>query len=505
MSMTYIEFLPIVLILALFSLEALYGLHYLFTYIYARLRPQHPPPRELTEYPPVTVQIAIYNEGTVIEPSLRAISELDYPREKLQIQICDDSTEEDTIEICRRWESYLKKQGFSVEHVRRDNREGYKAGNLNNALKTATGDFIVVVDADFILPPDFLKKNLPIFLENPEVGIIQSHWKHLNRDANILTRALAAAYDMHLEVEQLTRSNWDLWLEFNGSGGIWRKKALEDIGGWPTDVGVEDVYASLLAQEKGWKAKFLKYTSAYGRLPETLESFLQQQNRWAMGCGEILHKHFSAILKMKRSLSFKIISLFHIGGYFVHVGMLGILLLSPLAALSMADNPQWAWLQWPILILYSTLFIPSSLVFKETDHRVGNTFWEGVKNSTLAALEESGKAPSISLRFVSGLMGGKLNSWVPTHAKGNRKSSLWDLMWMGFVLLWSSLGIIIALKNGLFGLAIPVFSFSAGIAFLLGFHFFSRGNKVPSRQYARSSFSGEIKSSPANTGSHLSP
>ena len=470
----HLELLPVYLLLAFSGLTALYGIHYLAMYFYARLRPHPERPLPLEEFPIVTIQITVYNEGKTVEPNLRAISELNYPKEKLQIQICDDSTDPETIEICRRWKGFLEEKGYWVEHLRRPERKGYKGGNLNHALPLAKGEFIAIVDADFILPPDFLEKNIPIFLNDPEVGFIQSHWKHINRNANLLTEGIGASYDMHLYVEQRTRSNWGFWLEFNGSGGIWRKRALEDIGGWPEGIGIEDVYASLLVQGKGWKGKFLEHTASYGRLPETFESFLDQQNRWAMGCGEILNRHFWDILKMKRPLRFKMMALFHLGGYIAHVGMSGILLTFPLAAFVLSNNPKWQWTEWPIALGFALLTFASSLLFRETDRRVGNTALEGLKNSFLAAMEETGKTASVSVRFFLGLFGKKLQSWVPTNAKKGRNKMLADKIWMSLLIIWNCVGIFIALKSGLYILIYPSISICSGLIFLLSVNYFSR-------------------------------
>lgn len=256
--------------------------------LWQRLQPHKSPPLPpLTTFPQVTVQLPIYNERFVVERLLEAVCALDYPRERLVIQLLDDSTDE-TSRIAARCIERLQAQGCPVVHVRRTNRSGYKAGALVYGMQLHPAEFYAIFDADFIPAPDFLKRTLPHLLENPQLGMVQGSWGHLNRQENAVTAAQALAIDAHFLVEQGARSRAGLLHNFNGTGGVWRATCIESAGGWRDLTLTEDFDLSYRAQMAGWKLRTLPDLVVPGEVPATLSAFRQQQYRWAFGSTQVL-------------------------------------------------------------------------------------------------------------------------------------------------------------------------------------------------------------------------
>jgi len=236
---------------------------------------------ELKETPTVTIQLPIYNEKYVAERLVNAVCALDYPKDKLSIQVIDDS-DDDTCDILEKLVSDYKKKGFDILHVRRGDRKGYKAGALRYAMKFAKGDFVAIFDADFIPPTWFLKKALSYFCK-PEIGLVQCRWGHVNEKYSALTMAQALSLDFHFLIEQKAKSNSHLFMNFNGTAGVWRRKCIEDAGGWHTVTLVEDLDLSYRAQMKGWKCVFLPDIVVDAELPVQMNAAKRQQFRWAKG------------------------------------------------------------------------------------------------------------------------------------------------------------------------------------------------------------------------------
>src|SRR5574340_990476 len=236
---------------------------------------------ELKEMPTVTLQLPIYNERYVAARLVHAVCALDYPKEKLCIQVLDDSTDE-TYDLLEKLVSEYKGKGFDIQHIRRHNRKGYKAGALRNAMKFAKGDFIAIFDADFIPPTWFLKKALTYFC-TPNIGLVQCRWGHVNEKYSPLTKAQALSLDFHFLVEQKAKSNSHLFMSFNGTAGVWRTQCIEDSGGWHTATLVEDLDLSYRAQMKGWKCVFIPDIVVDAELPVQMNSAKRQQFRWAKG------------------------------------------------------------------------------------------------------------------------------------------------------------------------------------------------------------------------------
>ncbi|MGH7450315.1 MAG: glycosyltransferase [bacterium] len=227
------------------------------------------------------LQLPIYNERHVIKRLLKSTARIDYPRDKLHIQVLDDSTDA-TVKLAQRLIGVLQKRGFRLEHLRRETREGFKAGALAYGLQYSTAPYIAIFDADFVIPPDFLKRTLP-FLLQPDIGLVQTRWGHLNRNANLLTRLQAMIMDAHFRVEHFARNRSDKFFIFNGTAGIWKRQAILDAGGWQHDTLAEDTDISFRAQLRGWRFMYLHEVVAPAELPEKMRAYKTQQHRWVKG------------------------------------------------------------------------------------------------------------------------------------------------------------------------------------------------------------------------------
>ena len=273
--------------LLLIFLYSLAQLNLLFNYLKAKKNPSDSEKFNLnnpSEIPFVTIQLPVYNEKYVMRRLLDNIVEMDYPSEKLQIQVLDDSTDESYGET----EIHIKKlqqKGINIQHISRKNRIGFKAGALKEGLKTATGEFIAIFDADFLPKKDWLRKTVPYF-KDEELGLIQTRWSHLNRDYSLLTKILAFALDFHFVMEQTGRNFGKHFINFNGTAGIWRKTCILDAGNWSGDTLTEDLDLSYRAQLKNWKFKYLVDVETPAELPVVMSAARTQQFRWNKGAAE---------------------------------------------------------------------------------------------------------------------------------------------------------------------------------------------------------------------------
>jgi len=240
------------------------------------------------EEPFVTIQLPIYNEQFVVERLLDAVCAIDWPREKLEIQLLDDSTDE-TVQVAAAKVADLRAQGFDVHHVHRTDRTGYKAGALREAMAVARGDLLAVFDADFVPKPDFLRQTVDFFTE-PEVGFVQTRWSYLNRGYGALTQGMGMLMDGHFTLEQVTRSRGGYIFNFNGTGGIWRRQAIEAAGGWQDDTICEDTDLSYRTGLAGYRGVFLRNVDSPSELPVQITALKSQQHRWAKGLTECFLK-----------------------------------------------------------------------------------------------------------------------------------------------------------------------------------------------------------------------
>lgn len=310
-----------------------YGVNTLFlAWTYLRHRSQlpraesFPPPRQ---WPKVTVQLPIYNEGRLIERLLRTITRLDYPRDRLEIQVLDDSTDETSL-LARALVERYRREGYDITYRHRPDRQGYKAGNLASGLQTASGDLIAIFDADFIPPRNWLKRVVPAF-QDPRIGFVQTRWVHYNAHTNLLTRLVALAMDGHAIVEQGGRAAGGFFVGFDGSGGIWRRRCIEEAGGWHWDTLTEDLDLAYRAQLLGWKALYLPDVIVQSEVPVTLDALRRQQYRWAKGSLQTFRKLGLKLLRADLPWLIRLQGLLHLSMYLPFpFAILAFLLVLPL-------------------------------------------------------------------------------------------------------------------------------------------------------------------------------
>ncbi len=296
-------------------------------------------PREYNgDAPIVTVQLPIYNEYYVVDRLIDNICLLKYPKSKLEIQVLDDSTDE-TIERTRAKVKYYSEEGFDIKLIKRENREGYKAGALKYATKTAKGEYIAIFDADFLPNADFLTKTIPYF-ENEKVAVVQTKWGHINQDYSLLTRVQAFQLNVHFSIEQEGREKGNYLLQFNGTAGVWRKSAINDAGGWHADTLTEDLDLSYRAQLKGWQIVYLEDVTSPAELPAEMIGLKSQQYRWMKGGAETAKKLLPTVWNSNIGIAKKIHASTHLLGssVFLFVFMIGVFsvplgfLISPTAS-----------------------------------------------------------------------------------------------------------------------------------------------------------------------------
>jgi cellulose synthase/poly-beta-1,6-N-acetylglucosamine synthase-like glycosyltransferase len=312
--------------------------HLAFVYYSRRKqKPAVPQAIETADWPMVTIQLPIYNEQFVVERLLDAVAGFDYPADKLEIQVLDDSTDK-TVQITADKISAL--QGvcpFPIHHVRRPNRQGFKAGALAHGLQLAKGEFIAIFDADFLPPVDFLLKTIP-HLQNPDIGVVQTRWEHINADYSVLTKLQAFALDAHFTVEQRGRNVSGCFINFNGTAGVWRRTTIEDAGGWQSDTLTEDLDLSYRAQLKGWRFLYLEDVLSPAELPAAMSAIKSQQFRWTKGAAETAKKNLWKVISAKLPFGTKVHAAFHLLNSFLFVCIITSAILSvPLVFMAQYD------------------------------------------------------------------------------------------------------------------------------------------------------------------------
>ncbi|WP_417799271.1 cellulose synthase family protein [Tenacibaculum sp.] len=297
MVLEYIIITLYTISLVLILLYAIAQLNLLINYLKAQKKKESSPILDLTDLnhvPYVTIQLPVYNELYVMERLLNNIAQLKYPHEKLEIQVLDDSTDESVESTATQIEE-LQKTGLDIQHIRRENREGFKAGALKEGLKTAKGEFIAIFDADFLPQENWLLETVPYF-KDPEIGVVQTRWGHINRNYSTLTKIQAFALDAHFTLEQVGRNSQGHFINFNGTAGIWRKECIYDAGNWEGDTLTEDLDLSYRAQLKNWKFKYLEDVVTPAELPVVISAARSQQFRWNKGGAENFQKMLKRII-----------------------------------------------------------------------------------------------------------------------------------------------------------------------------------------------------------------
>src|SRR5210317_1463646 len=309
------------------------------------------------EIPFVTIQLPIYNEEYVVERLLDNISKIEYPKSKLEIQVLDDSTDKSVEETATRIKA-LQETGLDIQHIRRTDRSGFKAGALKEGLKIAKGDFIAIFDADFLPDSDWLKKTV-IYFKDREIGVVQTRWGHINRDYSTLTKIQAFALDAHFSLEQVGRNGKGHFINFNGTAGIWRKECILDAGNWEGDTLTEDLDLSYRAQLKQWKFKYLENVETPAELPIVISAARSQQFRWNKGGAENFQKMLWRILKNKTvPFKTKIHGILHLLNSTMFLNILIVAILSVPILYIKNQNIE---LKWYFYVM--SFFVLSTLIF----------------------------------------------------------------------------------------------------------------------------------------------
>ncbi|TAK57638.1 MAG: glycosyltransferase, partial [Bacteroidetes bacterium] len=383
-------------------------------------------PPELKEYPMVTIQLPMYNEKYVVRRLIDAVIQMKYPTEKLEFQVLDDSTDETTKVVQEAVEHY-QKQGYDIVLVHRENRSGFKAGALKEGLKTVKGEFVAVFDADFVPNPDFLMRTVPYFLMDEKIGMVQTRWEHINSDYSLLTRAQAMALDAHFVIEQNIRNKAGFFINFNGTGGIWRKSCIEDAGNWHADTLTEDLDLSYRAQLKGWKFRFLNDVTSPAELPSEINALKTQQFRWTKGAVETARKilplvwksnipfnrKMGATLHLTNNIVFPFILLTgvlnvplifikHQGGYEMYFGIMAVFVFAFLGSfLFYLYSQKDVYHDWQKRMLLFPLFMAGSMGF--------------AVNNTKAVFEGIIKKKSEFVRTPKYKIVDKKDNWTDKH------------------------------------------------------------------------------------------
>jgi cellulose synthase/poly-beta-1,6-N-acetylglucosamine synthase-like glycosyltransferase len=291
---------------------AAYGTHrYALVYNYFKNRRNVPgPPPEIDAWPKVTVQLPIYNERYVIERLIEAVTQFDYPRDQIEIQVLDDSADETQAVAWNSVEHY-RDLGLPITYIHRENREGFKAGALQEGLKSANGELVAIFDADFIPPADFLRRTVPYFVD-AKLAMVQTRWSYVNRNYSLLTEVEAILLDGHFAIEHSSRFRSGLFFNFNGTAGLWRRAAIEDAGGWQHDTLTEDTDLSYRAQLRGWHFLYLPEIDCPSELPVEMNAFKAQQARWAKGLMQTAKKILPRVMRSNVPGAVKAEAFFHL-------------------------------------------------------------------------------------------------------------------------------------------------------------------------------------------------
>lgn len=371
--MTFVPQLVLVLYYSILGVLALFGGHRLLLLIlFYRTRHLKPrAPEQPNDWPRVTVQLPLFNEMYVAERLIEAACKLEYPRDRLTIQVLDDSTDE-TSQIVARAVDKQRMLGHDITHVQRLDRKGYKAGALEYGLSSAQGDFIAIFDADFVPQASFLKETVPHF-QDPAIGMVQARWDHLNRDYSLLTRIQAIFLDGHFVIEHAARNRNGCFFNFNGTAGVWRRQAILDAGGWQHDTLTEDLDLSYRAQLAGWRFLFLSDVKVPAELPVDVNAFKRQQFRWAKGSIQTGKKLLGRILRAPIPLHTKLEAVIHLtnnASYLLMVG-LSILIFPAMVLRRGAPTSSLVFIDLP-LFLCATL---SVLAFYMASQIAGRSDW----------------------------------------------------------------------------------------------------------------------------------
>jgi cellulose synthase/poly-beta-1,6-N-acetylglucosamine synthase-like glycosyltransferase len=351
----------------------------------------------------VTIQLPLYNELYVVERLIQTVCEIDYPKDKMEIQVLDDSTDE-TSNIAAAIIKKKQDEGFDIIHVRRSSRKGFKAGALREGLKTAKGEYVAIFDADFIPHKDFLKRTLSFFNDD-KVGMVQTRWEHLNGDYSILTKAQALALDGHFVIEQSVRNKAGFFINFNGTGGVWRKVCIEDAGNWQDDTLTEDLDLSYRAQLNGWRFVFLKDFTSPAELPSEINALKAQQFRWTKGAIETAKKVLPLVWKSKVPLRIKLQATFHLTNNLVFPFILLAAILNvPLVFIKNSGSHE---VYFAVMSLFVLAFISSFMFYLYSQKDIRTDWRKKIVLFPLFMAGSMGFAVNNSRAVIEGLLNRK--------------------------------------------------------------------------------------------------
>ena len=437
--------------LAVLSLLGIYGLHRLA--LLTRFRwgsAGDAAGFDEADLPAVTVQLPIFNERTVARRLIQAAGALDYPLDRLEIQVLDDSTDE-TTDIVRGEVDALVARGVDAVHVRRDTRVGYKAGALENGTKLTENDLFCVFDADFLPETDFLRQ-LVGPLADPSVGMVQARWGHVNRDESLLTRAQSTLLDGHFVIEHTARHGAGLFFNFNGTAGVWRRAAIEDAGGWQHDTLTEDLDLSYRAQLAGWKFVYSPNVVAPAEVPPDIAAFKSQQHRWAKGSVQVFKKLGRPIAASQESWRVKLEAFAHLTGNVGYPAVLALALLLPLAAGTRTEGFHW----WH-LAAFVVCTLSVALFYERSQRAIGRSLGARLRDSLAAISLGIGMCVSQTRAVIEGL-GSRTGSFVRTPKRGDSapgrryRASLAGLPGIELLLAaWFVFGLVAATRQGNWG------------------------------------------------------
>jgi cellulose synthase/poly-beta-1,6-N-acetylglucosamine synthase-like glycosyltransferase len=413
------------LYLVVLSVLAVYGFHRAqLLYLYWKHKDHaRRPPAKFDELPRVTIQLPMFNEMYVADRLIESIAALDYPREKLEIQVLDDSTDE-TRSIAKAKVEELVERGHDAVYVHRTDRTGFKAGALEKGLHVAKGEYVMVFDADFVPTPSIVKDLVHHFTD-PKVGMVQARWGHLNRDYSVLTRVQSLMLDGHFVVEHIARNRSGRFFNFNGTAGMWRKATIVDAGGWQHDTLTEDMDLSFRAQLKGWQFVYVPDALAPAELPCEMNSFKSQQFRWAKGSAQTAKKLIPTVLRADIPWKVKLEVIFHLTDNFAYLFlvMLALLQLPNMILRQEIDRPELLLLDVPLFALTSG----SIVLFYLTTHRaLYGDLWQAVRRLPLMMALGIGLSLNNGRAVIEGLVG-RESEFVRTPKHGvTEKSHGWS-------------------------------------------------------------------------------
>src|SRR4051812_7964527 len=427
--MTWVEVLFLATYFLVLLVLSIYGSHrYVMAYLYYKYKGNLPAPRSrFAELPRVTIQLPVFNEMYVVERLIDAVARIHYPRERLEVQVLDDSTDE-TQGIARAKVARLREQGLDITYIHRDHRDGFKAGALQAGLRVARGELVAVFDADFVPSPDFLLRSVDFFTDS-RIGMVQVRWEHLNRDYSHLTQAQAIFLDGHFVIEHTARNRSGRFFNFNGTAGVWRRATIEDAGGWQHDTLTEDLDLSYRAQLAGWQFVYLPEVVSPAEVPVEMNAFKSQQHRWAKGSIQTARKLLPRILRSDLPRPVKVEAFFHLTANFTYPLMI---LLTVLMPVSMVIRFKHGWYEVLMLDLpfFWTATMSVVIFYIASQREIGMRWSKLLKylpfimalgigmcvNQSKAVIEamvgyETGftRTPKLGL---TGLSGGRDKSWV---------------------------------------------------------------------------------------------